>query len=220
MYNRLTNYHGLNNLIWVWSTPEPTWYPGNSKVDVIGYDSYPGAYNYTTQKSIFDQLYTIVGGQKLIAMTENGPIPDIALSFSQDAPWSYFMSWVDLVATQNTNTHIIASYNQTCNLSHLIALPVSLLSFIAEDKLEGVLLKWQTGHELANDHFEIEKSKDGKSFTSINLTKGNLNSNSIQQYEYLDQYPFSGKNYYRLKQVDVNDDYSYSTIVSLSLIHI
>jgi len=46
MYDRFTNYHQLNNLIWVWSTPEPDWYPGNLKVDIMGYDSYPGAYNY------------------------------------------------------------------------------------------------------------------------------------------------------------------------------
>jgi mannan endo-1,4-beta-mannosidase len=117
MYNRLTTYHNLNNLIWVWSTPEPTWYPGNSKVDILGYDSYPGAYNYDPQKSMFDQLYSIVGGQKIVAMTENGPIPDISKCFLYDAPWCYFMSWVDLVATNNTNAHIVDAYNQTCNMA-------------------------------------------------------------------------------------------------------
>jgi mannan endo-1,4-beta-mannosidase len=215
MYNRLTNYHGLHNLIWVWSTPEPAWYPGNSKVDIIGYDSYPGAYNYSTQKSIFDQLYTIVGGQKLIALTENGPIPDIAASFSQDAPWSYFMSWVDLVSTQNTNAHIVTSYTQSCNLEDLATLPVSYLSFTAEEKTDGVLLQWQTAQEIANDRFEIEKSRDGVTFSSIHMIKGNLNSTSIQHYDYTDEYPFSGKNYYRLKQVDVDNRHSYSTVVSV-----
>ncbi len=106
MYDRLTNYHNLHNLIWVWSTPEPTWYPGNAKVDIIGYDSYPGAYVYGAQKSMFDHLYTLVNGQKLIALTENGPIPDIAECFNSDAIWSYFMSWGNLVSSQNTDQHI------------------------------------------------------------------------------------------------------------------
>ena len=42
MYDRMMNHHELHNLIWVWSTPEESWYPGNDKVDIIGHDSYPG----------------------------------------------------------------------------------------------------------------------------------------------------------------------------------
>lgn len=111
LYNRLTGLHGLNNLIWQWSTPEADWYPGNATVDMIGYDSYPGAYNYNINKSIFSQLYTITNGQKLIAMTENGPIPDINDCFTYDAPWSYFMSWNELTNQQNSTQHILDVYN-------------------------------------------------------------------------------------------------------------
>ncbi len=75
MYDRLQNYHHLHNLIWVWSTPETDWYPGNDKVDIVGYDSYPGNYNYGNQKNAFDILYNLTGGEKLVAMSENGPIP-------------------------------------------------------------------------------------------------------------------------------------------------
>jgi mannan endo-1,4-beta-mannosidase len=106
MYDRLTNFHALNNLVWVWSTPEADWYPGNSKVDIIGYDSYPGGYIYSSQKAIFNQLYDIVQGKKMIAMTENGPIPNPANCIEDDAMWLYFSSWVNLVASQNTYSHI------------------------------------------------------------------------------------------------------------------
>jgi mannan endo-1,4-beta-mannosidase len=106
LYDRLTNYHKLNNLIWVWSTPEAEWYPGNGKVDIIGFDSYPGNYVYSSQKAIFNQLYDIVQGKKMIAMTENGPIPDIDKCIEEDAMWLYFSSWSDLVTKQNSNEHI------------------------------------------------------------------------------------------------------------------
>ena len=106
LYNRLTNHHQLHNLIWVWSTPEEDWYPGNDKVDIIGHDSYPGAYNYGNQKFAFDELYRLTGGQKLIAMTENGPVPDPGECLQGDAPWSFFMSWSNLVFDQNSTTHI------------------------------------------------------------------------------------------------------------------
>jgi mannan endo-1,4-beta-mannosidase len=111
VYDRLVNHHGIHNLIWQWSTPEPNWYPGNAKVDMLGYDSYPGPYNYGTQKLIFDQLYTITNGKKMLALTENGPIPDPDAIFLSDAKWSYFMSWSDLATKQNSAAHLSLVYN-------------------------------------------------------------------------------------------------------------
>jgi len=111
MYDRLTNYHHLNNLIWVWSTPEADWYPGNDFIDILGYDSYPGVYNYDIQKNSFDRIYALSQGKKLIAMTENGPIPKPDDCLTLDAPWAYFMSWGNLVTAQNTNQHITDVFN-------------------------------------------------------------------------------------------------------------
>ncbi|MEX0988518.1 MAG: glycosyl hydrolase, partial [Bacteroidales bacterium] len=111
MYERIMYHHNLHNLIWVWSTPEETWYPGNHMVDIIGYDSYPGNYNYGAQKYWFDRLYTLTNGKKLIAMTENGPIPDPDECFTMEAPWLYFMSWGDLVVQQNDTTHLQSVYS-------------------------------------------------------------------------------------------------------------
>ncbi len=111
MYDRLMNYHQLHNLIWVWSTPETAWYPGNDKVDIIGYDSYPGDFNYGAQKYWFDVLYRLTGGNKIIAMTENGPVPDPALCFGSDAPWAYFMTWGNLVTQQNSAGHLRQVYS-------------------------------------------------------------------------------------------------------------
>ncbi len=111
MYDRLTNYHQIHNLIWVWSTYETDWYPGNGTVDIVGMDSYPGNYNYGTQKNTFDRYFNLTNGQKLITMSENGPIPDPNACLDFDAPWSYFMSWYDLVLSQNSNDHLISVYN-------------------------------------------------------------------------------------------------------------
>ena len=111
LYDRLTNVHGLHNLIWVWSTPETDWYPGNSKVDIIGYDSYPDNYNYGTQKNMFDRLHTLVKGQKLITMSENGAIPNMNECLTLDSPWLYFMTWNELIWSANTNEHIKEVYN-------------------------------------------------------------------------------------------------------------
>ena len=113
MYDRMVNYHGLHNLIWVWSTPEASWYPGNEKVDIIGHDSYPGNFNYGNQKYAFDRLFELTNGEKLIAMTENGPIPDPDACLDQGAPWLFFMSWSDLVTAQNSEEHIREVFSHT-----------------------------------------------------------------------------------------------------------
>lgn len=111
IYQRLMIYQNIHNLIWVWSTPEEDWYPGNEKVDIVGYDSYPGTYNYGAQNFWFDKLYKLTGGKKLIAMSENGPIPDVDECFEMKAPWLYFMSWSNLVNEQNEISHIQSVFN-------------------------------------------------------------------------------------------------------------
>lgn len=108
MYDRLTRQHRLHNLIWVWSTPEPDWYPGNGKVDIAGYDSYPGPYDHRPQKEMFERVYSLVNGEKLVALSENGPIP----YFEAGAKWSYFLSWGELVREQNTAPHIRNTFEQ------------------------------------------------------------------------------------------------------------
>ncbi|HZL08651.1 MAG TPA: glycosyl hydrolase [Prolixibacteraceae bacterium] len=105
LYDRIVNYHQIHNLIWAWTGNGLAWYPGNSKVDILGIDSYPGNFNYTINKGEFDKNYVIGGGKKIVAMTENGPIPNIQDSFDGDAPWSYFMSWYD-VNVGNDNQHL------------------------------------------------------------------------------------------------------------------
>jgi len=41
MYARLSDYHGLNNLIWIWSGGNHQYYPGDDRVDIIGESSFP-----------------------------------------------------------------------------------------------------------------------------------------------------------------------------------
>jgi mannan endo-1,4-beta-mannosidase len=109
MYDRLVNYHGLHHLLWCWSGDDAAWYPGNDKVDIIGIDSYPGNFVYINNKAEFDKAYALSNGTKLIAMTENGPMPDIETSLDGGAPWSFFMSWVDVTAG-NDDAQLMAVY--------------------------------------------------------------------------------------------------------------
>ncbi len=92
-------------------------------------------------------------------------------------------------------------------------LPINLVSFNAESEGYQVLLTWETASETNNDFFTIEKSSDGVGFTELGKVSGAGNSSELLSYQYIDQYPFGGKSYYRLKQTDFDGEYSYSEVV-------
>jgi hypothetical protein len=91
-------------------------------------------------------------------------------------------------------------------------LPITLISFEAEKKIESVLLIWETLAEINNDFFTIEKSKDGEYFEFVGTVKGAGNSLEKLRYELIDPTPFSGVTYYRLKQTDFNGEHTYSEL--------
>jgi len=94
-------------------------------------------------------------------------------------------------------------------------LPIELLSFSAKQLGSRVHLNWETNHEIDNDFFSIEKSLNGFNFETIGRVEGSKNSIEIVAYEYVDAQVVQGNNYYRLKQTDLNGEYSYSKIISV-----
>ncbi len=97
-------------------------------------------------------------------------------------------------------------------------LPVKLISFKGERTAQNeTALNWQTASEEGSDRFEIERSVDGRSFTMIGASKAAKYSSKTVRYAFIDNAPVMNEvNYYRLKQVDLNGTYTYSSIVSVS----
>ena len=93
LYQRLTWYHGLNNLIWVWNGQDAAWYPGDEYVDIIGEDIYPGEHVYTSQAARFLKALSYTDTRKLIALTENGCIPDPDLMIRDNVMWAWWCTW-------------------------------------------------------------------------------------------------------------------------------
>lgn len=112
LFDRLTNTHGIHNLIWVWNGQDPNWYPGDEYVDVIGIDIYPGERVYSSQSAKFNEILEWTGKHKIIAMTENGCLFDPDLVFRDNAVWSYFGTWNgDFVILNKTYT-LSEKYNE------------------------------------------------------------------------------------------------------------
>jgi len=93
MYERMTNIHKLNNLIWVWNGQNKEWYPGDDYVDIIGEDIYATKQSYDSQRERFMSALDYTKTPKLIALTENGVIPDIDNMLEDNVMWLYFATW-------------------------------------------------------------------------------------------------------------------------------
>lgn len=93
------------------------------------------------------------------------------------------------------------------------ALPVELTSFSVALKNNVIELNWNTATEVNNYGFEIERSKDNTNFEIIGFVKGSGNSNSAKDYFFTDKPTLYGKYFYRLKQIDTDGAFEYSTVV-------
>lgn len=95
MFDRMTNVHKLNNLIWVWTSQgnDADWYPGDEYVDMVGRDLYPETNVHDSQLAEFTKVKTIVADKKMIALSECGGIPNPDLMFEKGDTWLWFMPW-------------------------------------------------------------------------------------------------------------------------------
>lgn len=94
IYDRMVNYNGLKNLIWVWTSQQNdmSWYPGDEYVDIIGRDIYKEG-DHGSQVLEFNKLNDDYGRNKIITLSECGWIPDVENLENDAATWSYFMPW-------------------------------------------------------------------------------------------------------------------------------
>lgn len=93
MHKRQTLYHKLDNLIWVWNGQHPDWYPGGEYADIVGMDLYAEKRDHSADSGQFLRAVQMSGGKKIVALTENGAIPDPDLLRRDRVMWSWFNTW-------------------------------------------------------------------------------------------------------------------------------
>lgn len=96
-------------------------------------------------------------------------------------------------------------------------LPVELSKFEAISYDHRVALYWETQSEKNSDYFAIERSEDGKNFEKIGTTAAAGASSFVRNYKFMDEQPLSGVSYYRLRQVDLDGNYTFSDVRSVKM---
>jgi hypothetical protein len=105
------------------------------------------------------------------------------------------------------------SYQRTTQ----VTLPVNFLSFSAQSREQKITLNWVTAQEQNSKSFGIEHSTDGLAYNSIGSVAASGNSNNNRSYSFIHNTPAYGNNYYRLKQIDLDNNYKYSKTVTVTL---
>lgn len=98
--------------------------------------------------------------------------------------------------------------------SAITVLPITLASFTAKAVDKTILLNWKTASEKNNQKFEILRSGDDKTFKVIGTVNGAENSDSEENYSFVDENPYAGTNYYQLKQTDNDGTSTLSNVIS------
>jgi hypothetical protein len=98
-------------------------------------------------------------------------------------------------------------------------LPVELVSFEATDEGENTVeLSWQTASESGNEDFEVQRQLDEDDWTSLGFVEGAGTTTEAQIYRYTAEDVPAGFQQFRLKQVDLDGDSTYSGTVSLEVL--
>lgn len=122
---------------------------------------------------------------------------------------------------QNMNPSCCNAINikdkECMNYAYVSSMPVELVSFDAQvSGTQTVQLKWVTQAERDNAHFTVERSSDGVNFEKIKEVAGR-NAITGGTYEWVDQHPISGVNYYMLSQTDRDGTMQHLSIKTVRL---
>ncbi|KAK4187353.1 family 26 putative glycoside hydrolase [Podospora australis] len=119
LYERLTVHHGLNNLIWVWNSVLPEWYPGDETVDILSVDVY--AQGNGPMSTQFNELIELGKDKKMIAAAEVGaaPLPDLLQAYQ--ANWLWFAVWGDSFIN-NVEWNSVETLNTIYNHEYVLTL--------------------------------------------------------------------------------------------------
>lgn len=106
------------------------------------------------------------------------------------------------------------AYSVTSSININSVLPLTFVKVAAQMANKGVSLTWQTANEVNNSHFNVLHSVDNIVWSTI--AKINAKGLSNNMYTYHHAQPVLGINYYKLQQVDINGDFSYSEIKTVN----
>lgn len=179
LYDRLTNYHQLHNLIWVYTATDtfnPDWYPGDKYVDIVGMDIYSDP--TANMSGNWGSAQTQLDGKKLVTLSETGNLPNPDKIRGFGTWWSWFSVW--------TGTDYIKKQ------------PVDLLKAVFTDKdviTRDELPNWRPPVTLKVQYQDADKGNATNTTIRPNLMLINEGATMVPYNELTVRYWFTAENY-------------------------
>lgn len=135
-----------------------------------------------------------------------------SVTFPTAGVWYDYLNNTTITATGNSQSFTLQAgeYHVYTNIDG--AVPVTILSFEGRKISHSNVLTWKVADEVNLAYYELERSNNGQDFSIISTT----NAAGSSKYSYTDNNaPTSGTVYYRLKSVDIDGKFQYSSIVKI-----
>ncbi|MBU3715093.1 MAG: T9SS type A sorting domain-containing protein [Ferruginibacter sp.] len=160
-----------------------------------------------------------------------GLISDVRLAHLSDGGESGFAQFYIEIGGGNKTNYTNQFYGTSSNGGSFssgsfatisnVTLPIKLINFNAAKSNNDAILSWTAANQTAsNKRFDVERSIDGRTFIKIGNTDVRFNGNTTESYQYIDRNISSlrsGSLYYRIRQVDIYNKYSYSQVRNIAL---
>lgn len=118
LFHRMTEYHQLHNLLWVWNGQSDSYWADDTTYDIASLDLYVDQEeSYGSRYEQFLALKNMTDG-KILALSECSTVPDVNAMFRDNAVWSYFGLWYDTYLYDYTSKEaLIDIYNSQGTLT-------------------------------------------------------------------------------------------------------
>jgi len=185
--------------------------------DAASYDSYTTFAKRPSNITFTFEFHSAEIHSQALASLGFQPFADNA----SETEWDPSITFAQLSSTPGTPNQVISPNISASDFFRAWALvnsssllPIDLLSFNAVCKGEKVSLNWATASETNNDYFTIDRSKDAETWETMVTIPGAGNSNTTLYYSAIDNQPYPGYTYYRLKQTDYNGNFKLFNVIS------
>jgi Outer membrane protein Omp28/Secretion system C-terminal sorting domain len=163
----------------------------------------------TVHHNVFRRFLTSFNGDA-VALASQGNSVNLNYPYTVNAAWTpsevYVVAWV-----QSEINNVVLNSGTKFDLS---SLPVELVEWAGKIEKQVNVLNWATATESNSSHFDIERADDSQKFITIGRIKAAGESAQKQVYTFTDLSPLP-LSYYRLKQVDLDNQTIFSSIISL-----
>ncbi|HWK06072.1 MAG TPA: kelch repeat-containing protein [Puia sp.] len=218
-----TNYPGgrIGTVNWTSAAGGNIWLLGGVGYSAAGLGYLDDFWKY----NIAAGAWTWVGGDNTTAI--NGVYGTLGTPAAANKPGSRYsgpVTWTDAssnlwllggkgYAASGTTVGYLDDLWEYVNVT---VLAVNWLGFTGAPSGNHTLLQWQTAEEQHNWYFTIQRSAEGRTWQNIGTVAGAGSSTAANSYQFTDEQPLSGLNYYRLQLNDATGEVQYSKTITVN----